>query len=179
MRYDHITFSHWLAMAAGASDRALDRRLVRHGSTRTTWRILSHLAVRKQETQADLGRLLGITAQTASDHVRRLEIAETIQKYPDPYDRRSHIIEITEHGRRVAAELQAVSDEHERMLLAYFDPAEVLRISTRLARLVERLDAEESTYRAERREALDNRRLDELLARRRAADPDLDDEHSG
>ncbi|SDF02259.1 MarR family protein [Pseudonocardia oroxyli] len=112
MRYDHITFSHWLAMAAGASDRALDRRLVRHGSTRTTWRILSHLAVRKQETQADLGRLLGITAQTASDHVRRLEIAETIQKYPDPYDRRSHIIEITEHGRRVAAELQAVSDEH-------------------------------------------------------------------
>lgn len=72
-----------------------------------------------------------------------------------------------------------MSDEHEQVLLSYFDPAETLRISTKLARLVERLDVEESTYRAERRDALDNRRLDELLARRRAEAPPPGDERAG
>jgi MarR family transcriptional regulator, transcriptional regulator for hemolysin len=173
MRNDHLTLDHWLAMAAGASDRALDRRLRRHGSSRTTFRVLWHLNTRSQENQADLARLLGTTGQTVSRHLERLEVAELITRYRDPYDRRSHVVQITPLGRETARQLGAVNAAHERRVTEVFGPAgEVLRLIDRLRRLVDRLDLDDSDDRTERRDARENKKLDEILVRRGFQVPD-------
>jgi MarR family transcriptional regulator for hemolysin len=166
MRDGHITLSQWLVAAAGASDRALDRRLARHETTRTTWRILHHLANRPSANQADIARLLGVTGATVSHHLDGLEVRELILRYRDPYDRRSHAVEITAHGRDFLTQLTGTADEHEQMVLSFFDPTELPRLIHRLRRLVERLDIEEMGDRAERRENGSRRQLDEILARR-------------
>jgi MarR family transcriptional regulator, transcriptional regulator for hemolysin len=176
MRNNHLTLDHWLATAAGASDRALDRKLAVHGSTRMTFRVLWHLHNRPQENQADLARLIGVTGQTVSRHLDRLERADLITRYPDPYDRRSHVVQITPAGRETAGRLNEVSLEHEERVLQVFGRREALKLVDRLRRLVDMLDADESNHRAARREDAAMRELNEILARRAARGPDPDAE---
>jgi hypothetical protein len=52
------------------------------------------------------------------------------------------------------------------MVLSFFDPTDVPLLIQRLRRLAERLDVEEMSDRAERREAGSRRELDEIVARR-------------
>jgi MarR family transcriptional regulator, transcriptional regulator for hemolysin len=174
MRNNHLTLDHWLATAAGASDRALDRKLAVHGSTRMTFRVLWHLHNRPQENQADLARLIGVTGQTVSRHLDRLERADLITRYPDPYDRRSHVVQITPAGRETAGRLNEVSLEHEERVLQVFGRREALEMVDRLRRLVAMLDSDESDHRAARREEAAMRELNEILARRAARNPDPD-----
>jgi MarR family transcriptional regulator, transcriptional regulator for hemolysin len=167
----HTTLAQWLAAAAAASDRALDRRLAGHELNRSTWRILNHLVARNSN-QADLARLLGITGTTVSQHLQRLEVRELILRYRDPYDRRLHVVEVTDSGRRVAGEITAIADDHDQRLRRFFDEAEATALIERLRRLVERLDVDEMNDRAQRRHDAENRALDEILRRRATPDPD-------
>jgi DNA-binding MarR family transcriptional regulator len=53
-------------------------------------------------------------------------------------DRRKVLVRITEHGRKMVADLQRRARAHEAEVLAAYDPAEVARLKTMLRTLIAR-----------------------------------------
>lgn len=84
----------------------------------------------------DIASELGITTGGTSKLVDRIEASGYCRRLPNPEDRRSSLLELTDEGRRMFAEAgKACDDELERRLGAALPERTLRQFATTLARL--------------------------------------------
>ncbi|GFE13214.1 hypothetical protein Sgleb_12610 [Streptomyces glebosus] len=71
---------------------------------------------------ADVAREVASTRQAANEMLSSLELEGLIERRPNPTDRRSHQIHVTESGRARLAEARIAVDRREAELEAAFTP---------------------------------------------------------
>lgn len=73
-------------------------------------RVLRLLALQSPTTQKELGYLLGIRPQSLAEQLSRLEEAGLVKRHPNPADRRTSIVELTEKGREAIEAQEKISE---------------------------------------------------------------------
>jgi DNA-binding MarR family transcriptional regulator len=100
--------------------RAL-RTLTRHGTMR-----LSELSERLQ-----------IAPRTATEVVDALQVRELVRRCADPGDRRATLVEVTEHGASVLAEIRATRGTEAGRIFGRLSPADRAELARILGQLRE------------------------------------------
>ncbi|MDO4888656.1 MAG: MarR family transcriptional regulator [Actinomycetaceae bacterium] len=117
---------------------AVDRRLAAAGTLRAAR--LSYLRVVGSGQAArvqDIASRLGVTVGAASRLTDRLAADGFVQRVPNPDDRRSSLIVLTESGERGLREAEAVFDRALDDVLGDIDDAELAALTARLVQLRE------------------------------------------
>jgi DNA-binding MarR family transcriptional regulator len=132
----------WLLHRAAQNMRtALDEAAQAHGlSAGREWIVLSALSTGPRQTQLALAHSLGVDKTTMTSLLDRMEARGLITRSTDTHDRRARIPELTEHGRRVQAEVTGARDRVEQALLSAFTAQEQHLLRELLARLVAQCD---------------------------------------
>ena len=104
--------------------------------TRSDFAVLAALEEYGALSQADLGRRLGVDRNEISGIVTRLESDRHLDRQPDPADRRRNVVRLTASGRSYLERIQDHADAAQEELLAALDPAERLRLSRLLTKLL-------------------------------------------
>ncbi len=84
----------------------------------------------------EMAQRMGITTGTLTVMVDRLETLEVLQRQPNPQDRRSYVIVLTDKGQQLFTEHQKLHDLLTRELTATFDDEEKNLLQHLLTRLV-------------------------------------------
>ncbi len=99
-----------LGAASRSVERAWAQALEQRGLTHAGLIVL-HFLEAGFDSQSDLARLARVEAQTMSRTVDRLEREGLVVRSPDPGDRRRHVLNITDAGRRAFAAAGGLEDE--------------------------------------------------------------------
>lgn len=100
-----------LSTAARLVEHAWNERLASLGVTHAGVVALDVLASHAGLTQARLAQEVRVQAQTMGKTLHRLEIHGHVSRSRNVHDRRSHLVVITEEGRRVLAEATRMEEE--------------------------------------------------------------------
>lgn len=103
---DHWPVGRLLSAAARRLERAWDAHLATWDLNHASLPVLVHLAAR-DVSQRELADACGVTEQTMSRVVARLERSQYVSRHRDGADRRRHVITLTDAGR---AALTAAAD---------------------------------------------------------------------
>ncbi|MFE1596549.1 MarR family winged helix-turn-helix transcriptional regulator [Nocardia sp. NPDC058705] len=88
-------------------------------------------------TIGDLARYVRVEAPTATQAVKRLEVAGMVRRTPDDQDARRSRVWLTSAGRRTWPQVSAALAKLEQELLAPFSPEEREQLMSLLLRLYE------------------------------------------
>ena len=99
-----------LADASRLLRRAFDARAREIGVTRPQWQVLSLLVRHEGINQGGLAELLEVEPITVCRMVDRLQEADLVERRPDPADRRSWRLFLTEKARELLQQLRPVAD---------------------------------------------------------------------
>ena len=99
-----------LADASRLIRRAFDARARDIGVTRPQWQVLSLLVRHEGINQGGLAELLEVEPITVCRMVDRLQEADLVERRPDPADRRSWRLFLTEKARELLQQLRPVAD---------------------------------------------------------------------
>jgi DNA-binding MarR family transcriptional regulator len=126
----------WLSMRS-----ALAEVLDEHGLSVQQYGTL--LCVRKQPglTIADVGRVVGTTRQSANELVTGMERAGLIERRPNPTDRRTQQVHLTDAGARRLAEASPAIRKLEDELEASFSQTDRDNARAWLTHMVETADS--------------------------------------
>lgn len=108
--------------------------------TGATW-VLVTAAKAGPQRPSDLAKSLGLDPSTLSRHVATLERRGLVQRTPLPGDGRAHLVEATDEGRAVVAEVVAHRHRMLHQVLGEWPEQDVLSLATLLARLNDSVDA--------------------------------------
>jgi len=86
-------------------------------------------------TQRALAERLGMFPSRAVALIDEMEGRGLVVRDPDPSDRRSHALRLTDEGRRALADIGRVAREHQDALLAALDPGERERLAQLLLKV--------------------------------------------
>lgn len=116
---------------------AVDTRLQAECGLQLTWlEVLRLLDERGASRVQDLATEFGITTGGASKAVDRIEAAGYCRRRPNPANRRSSLLELTEDGERALARGGAVFDEELRRRIGeVLDEPAIEQLTTSLAAL--------------------------------------------
>jgi MarR family transcriptional regulator, lower aerobic nicotinate degradation pathway regulator len=129
--------STWLLNnVAGRGNRLVAERLGRPG-LRTKFAVLAGLAEFGPNSQAGLGRQLGIDRGDLVSVLNELEREGLALRQPDETDRRRNTIRITAEGSEALAKLGGLVDDAQDALLDPLSAAERRQLNQLLQRLVE------------------------------------------
>lgn len=101
---------------AGASRRTSEDLASAVGQTAARWHVLSVVSEEPLSVAAS-ARRLGLARQSVQRVVNDLRADGLVGLQSDPADRRAPLVELTERGRAVFAELQATSEQNRTRLL--------------------------------------------------------------
>jgi len=96
-----------------------------------------------QLTPSQLSELLLVSSGTLTSRLDRLEHKELIERRPNPSDRRSMEVQLTERGRQVAKDAIAILVADGREIVATLDPSERASLDGAASSLVDRITSEE------------------------------------
>lgn len=116
----------------------LDRRLAPLGVT-TQQAALLHNAASGGASPGQLMEAVGTDTAGMSKLLDRLEVKGLIERRPNPSDRRSVMIELTERGLALVPELTPVFSQVARQLFDGFSADEVANLTSSLRRMGENL----------------------------------------
>ena len=125
-----------LGRAAQRGHQLAQERLAAAGIRKWHYAVLAALAEFGQQSQADIGRRLGLDRSDVVAVLNDLQADDYVGREPDPADRRRNIVTISEHGRTALAgfdRLIAAADGH---LLADLSAAERAQLAALLERIV-------------------------------------------
>lgn len=128
----------WLAF--GAYRASLVRGLAERGFgdlRETDATLLRYLDHSGGATVTELARLLGVTKQAASQHVRSFVAQGYGVSEPSPDDRRERVVRLTARGRAARAAAIDFADSVEAELVAAVGPAAVRGLRRTLAHVVD------------------------------------------
>ena len=108
----------------------------RHGLKRPEYVVLYSLHLRDGIAAKDVCASAGFPKNTLSRGIQKLVRRRLIQRTPDPRDRRSYVLRLTQEGRRILGETVPAMVERERQMLESLSPPEQIVLSKLLARLV-------------------------------------------
>lgn len=124
-----------LATTAKAVSRSFDDALAEVGGTLPTWLVAIALKRRPGASQQKIAEVVGIRGATLTHHLDAMEAAGLVNRRPDPADRRTHIVELTEAGETAFLGMRTAAEAFDRRLRRGFSTAEVRELSALLARL--------------------------------------------
>lgn len=124
----------WVSLVDGAIGKAT-------GYSRPQWQTLFAIAFRGgNATTLELATQIGIRWPALVRTLNGLEEDGLIVRKENPGDRRSRLIEITEAGARVLAEVQPVLDPTRKAVLKDFSDEEIGTLVDLLSRMLDRLN---------------------------------------
>lgn len=112
------------------------------GITRSQWSVMSALSRADHEglMQVDLARLLDVGKVTVGGLVDRLEATGHVERKPDPSgDRRIKRVYITPQGEKMLAQMIAVSEHLNRLILDGITPEDLAVVEEVLMRVKENI----------------------------------------
>lgn len=113
---------------------ALERQLAPFGVTAQQAALLLH-ANRQPSSPSQLMTVLGTDTAGMTKLLDRLEAKELIERHPNPDDRRSVVIALTEHGRALVPRLAPVFGHITKQLFSGFSTDEIRLLTTMLERM--------------------------------------------
>lgn len=102
----------------------VDRRALRIGLTRAQWSVLAHLRRNEGVNQATLADIMDVEPITLARHIDRLEAAGWVERQPDPKDRRTRRLALTDRARPLIERMRALAAEVKGQALAGFSEQE-------------------------------------------------------
>jgi DNA-binding MarR family transcriptional regulator len=105
------------------------------GLTVAEWRLVTVLAERGRETQFGLGAATRMDKVTVSRAAIALVDRGLVERGPNPDDKRSHLLSMTEAGRLLYDQVAPKALALEKTLLADFSAEEVRTLKAMLARI--------------------------------------------
>ena len=131
-----------LTRAVRAWTRAVDRELrEKTGQTRVRWETLFAIAAEPVPTKASLvARRMGVQWPALVRNLEGLEDDGLILRQLDPEDNRSRLIELTQAGHDVIAEVRATLDPARARLLAGMSDTDLSRIIDSVGEIRDRLE---------------------------------------
>lgn len=115
--------------------RAFDARARDIGITRPQWQVLSVLARHEGVNQGGLADLLEVEPITVCRMVDRLQEAELVERRPDPADRRSWRLHLTDRGQAIIAQLRPLAEAVQAEAFEGVSPDEQAALGAMLERL--------------------------------------------
>ncbi|MBS0477550.1 MAG: MarR family transcriptional regulator [Proteobacteria bacterium] len=104
--------------------RSFDARAREIGVTRQQWQVLVTLRRHEGVNQGGLAELLDVEPISVCRMVDRLQEAELVERRPDPADRRSWRLFLTDKAGALLAQLHPLSEELETQALEGISPAQ-------------------------------------------------------
>lgn len=135
----------WLAHRLGIAGRLLrttaDAELSVLGLSGPGLAVLRSLSVEDGLTQAELARRLRLEPPSMCRMIDRLAREASVERHPDPGDRRATRVRLTPRGRVLAEQGMAVVDGIEARIFAGLDADEREQLAELLQRVIDRLPA--------------------------------------
>jgi len=117
---------------------ALDRQLTPFGITAQQAALLLHVS-RQQSSPSQLMTALGTDTAGMTKLADRLEAKHLVERRPNPADRRSVIVALTEHGQALVPQLGPVFGRITNQLFNGFSTDEIGVLTTMLERMRDNL----------------------------------------
>lgn len=139
--YDNLAFL--LGKTAQFKDRLIDQYLADEEITATQMKMLGHLYFVNTNRPSEIGFYLDIDNSAITRMLDRLEKKELIQRIPDPNDRRSVLVELTEKGRDCTKRTVPLAMNAINELTQCLTPEETQQLHLCLKKIVDSLMPEE------------------------------------
>lgn len=107
--------------------------------TRAQWTMIVKVKMEAGATQSEIASQMEIASVTAGRIIDRLEAAGWVERRPDPDDRRTNRLYVTEKSTPLFARLQALGSEEEQVMLAGFTAEERALLVEMLRRVIDNL----------------------------------------
>ena len=157
-----------LGFLLGDSSRLLRKRFDRlarsFGMTRAQWRVIAVLRRNEGINQTAMADIMDIEPITLGRHIDRLEEAGSVERRPDPDDRRVWRIFLTDNVQPALVEMEKIAIEVRNDVMVDFSPNErerfidnLIRVKSNLADAIRR-DAGEAANVPEKARAAGGRR---------------------
>jgi DNA-binding MarR family transcriptional regulator len=133
-------------------DRSMERTLAQHGVNYGEWKVLHNLRRNEpgyRSTPGKLSERLGLSSGAMTNRLDRLEEEGLVRRLPDPKDRRSVVVELTDEGLerwRAAIGRQA---QFEADVASALDADEKKQLDALLRRLLIRFEKTGAEEKAE------------------------------
>src|SRR6185437_1651635 len=124
-----------IAGIARRLNRTMDETLAEFDLDNAEHKTLSVLAQSGAPFRSTPGRLakrMELSSGAMTNRLDRLEEADLIRRLPDPEDRRSVVVELTDHGRETIQKAIGVQDQQEALVAAALNPREKSQINALL-----------------------------------------------
>ena len=119
--------------------RAFDARARKEGITRPQWQVLALLRRNEGINQGGLADLLEVEPITVCRMIDRLQESELVQRRPDPADRRSWRLFLTDKAHELVAQLRPLADDMLGEALVGVNDDDRLRLVATLERIRQNL----------------------------------------
>jgi MarR family transcriptional regulator for hemolysin len=133
--------AHRLGVAGRLLRTTADAELIGLGLSAPALAVLRLLGEEDGLTQAELARRLRVEPPTMCRMIDRLAREASVERHPDPRDRRATRVRLTPRGRTLAEQGAAVIDVIEERVLAGLDADERDQLAELLRRVLDRLPA--------------------------------------
>src|SRR5579862_5331228 len=124
--------------------RGMEATLGEFGLTNPDWEVLSSLRNSGPRTPGVLARYMELSTGAMTSRLDSLEDAGLIRRVPDPNDRRSVLIEITEQGREKWERAASIQARKEAFFASALTKPEQKRLNALLRKLMLALEDAES-----------------------------------
>ena len=126
--------------------RALDETLAEFGLDMGDYKVLNSLSQIGPPYRSTPGRLakrMELSSGAMTNRLDRLEEADLVRRLPDPEDRRSVTVELTDRGRETIQNAIGVQAEKEALFAAALSPEEKEQLNGLLRKLMREFERRE------------------------------------
>jgi DNA-binding MarR family transcriptional regulator len=120
-------------------DRSQEETVAEHGISYGEWKVLHRLRRAEPDYRSTPGKLsehLGISSGAMTNRLDRLEEVGLVRRLPDPHDRRSVVVELTDAGLERWQKATGRQAELEADIASTLGPAEKKQLDALLRRLL-------------------------------------------
>lgn len=132
--YDHT--GYWLRRLSNLVHQTFERALAEHGVTVAQWNALVAIYHGDAATPFELARFIDIDTGAVTRLVDRLVEKRLLDRFPDPKDRRSIRLELTQRGQQLVPQLVQLADENDRRFFGPLTVAEHQQLKALISTLL-------------------------------------------
>ena len=120
-------------------NRTLDETLAEFGLDMGEYKVmnsLTQIGPPHRSTPGRLAKRMELSSGAMTNRLDRLEEADLIRRLPDPEDRRSVMVELTDHGRETIQKAIGVQAQKEALIAAALNPGEKKQLNGLLRKVM-------------------------------------------